>query len=391
MSDQVLLWLVLTVVYGWECVVWLRRDSVAFVTWLGRSWRLRFPGAFLGNQRGGFVGLPPLPPLGMVFVAAASPISIAPEGVLGFVSASLAPGGRGAQSGAFFSFEDLSDIRVRNRGVWVKGRRLAETGSVAAAQSLADRLRALAQMSAAARPQEIQKQIRSMFNLGELKGAWETFQKKSRELRRCANGLFVFLFIIAPASVWLMGLGRVWIPLLVLLLGLTSAMAFLFHRLHREFYPELEDERFTHDILVLLSPATSVRATDTVSRSLFHRYHPLVVGRQFLPTEAFREFARRVLIELRHPALPVCPNAEPAAQAAEQYWRAALLTQCEKFMAREGMDPAQLLTPPAAPEPDCVAYCPHCRTQFTSLNARCADCGGMELEPLKPAAEPLRA
>ncbi|MEI6568207.1 MAG: hypothetical protein WCR20_16130, partial [Verrucomicrobiota bacterium] len=64
MSDQVLLWCVLVVVYGWECACWLGRDSVAMITWLGRGWRLRSPGRLVGNQRGGFVAVPPLPPLG---------------------------------------------------------------------------------------------------------------------------------------------------------------------------------------------------------------------------------------------------------------------------------------------------------------------------------------
>jgi hypothetical protein len=382
MSDQVLLWLVLGVVYGWECLCWLRRDSVAFMTWLGRRWRLRFPSVLAGNQRGGFVGLPPLPPLGTVIVAAACPVSLSPSAVLGFVSATLGPGGRGRQSGAYFRIEDLSGLQVRQRTVLVQGRCLAQAASVAAAHGLAANLRTLAGTPAAGREEEIHRQLRSMFDLPSLQAVWKEFLDQSVSLRRCTNALFLFLFMVAPAVIWFFGLERVWIPALIVLLALTITTATLFGRLHRKFFPDLDDERFTHIILIALSPATSIRAADTVSRPLLHRYHPLVVGWHLLEETAFRAFARRTLIELRHPALPVCPHPDPAAQAAELFWRSRLLEQSEEFLRRQGISPEELLAPPAIAESDCVAYCPRCRTQFTTLSAQCADCGSMPVLPL---------
>jgi len=379
MSDQLLLWVVLAVVYGWECACWLRRDSVAFITWLGTRWRLRQPSVLLGNQRGGLVAAPPLPPLGTVVVAAACPVSLSPDGVLGFVSASLSPGGRGAQSAAYFRVEELAQARAHHRAVLVGRQRLAQTGSVAAAHWLVANLKALASCTPAQRGQEIQKQIRRMFDGADLQASWKKFREQSVWLRRWTNVLFVFLFMVAPVAVWFLGFGRAWLPLLVVLLALTTTTSILFHRLHREFFPELEDERFTHFILVLLSPATSIRAADTISRPLLQRYHPLVVGRQFLAMPAFRQFARRVLIELRHPALPLCPRSEPEAQAAERFWREAQLEHSEKFLRQQGLDPEELLAPPETVEAGCVAYCPRCRTQFTTLSSTCADCGGMAL------------
>ena len=64
MSDLQLLFLVLALLYGWECACWVGRGSVAIRSWLGRRWRITHPGTLLGNQRGGFVFAHPLPPLG---------------------------------------------------------------------------------------------------------------------------------------------------------------------------------------------------------------------------------------------------------------------------------------------------------------------------------------
>ena len=83
MSDLELLFLVLVVIYGWECACWVRRGSVALRTWFGRRWRLAHPGELLGNQRGGFVFAPPLPPLGTVLTGNQYPLSLSAEAALG--------------------------------------------------------------------------------------------------------------------------------------------------------------------------------------------------------------------------------------------------------------------------------------------------------------------
>src|SRR5207249_2715145 len=82
MSDLELLFLILALIYGWECACWLPRGSVAFRTWFGKRWRLVNPGMLLGNQNGGFVFAHPLPPLGTILAATQFPLSLSPEAVL---------------------------------------------------------------------------------------------------------------------------------------------------------------------------------------------------------------------------------------------------------------------------------------------------------------------
>src|SRR5206468_5865843 len=99
--------------------------------------------------------------------------------------------------------------------------------------------------------------------------------------------------------------------LLVALLALTTSIAIFFHRAHKAFYPEAEDERFTHFLTVLLSPVTSIRALDIVSRPLLETFHPLAIARVFCSPEQFREFAGRVLRDIHFPALPLSPANQP--------------------------------------------------------------------------------
>ena len=74
MSDLQVLFLVLVLLYGWECACWVPRGSVVFSTWWGRRWRMIHPATLLGNARGGFVFACPLPPLGTVLTGSHIPL-----------------------------------------------------------------------------------------------------------------------------------------------------------------------------------------------------------------------------------------------------------------------------------------------------------------------------
>src|SRR3989442_7532613 len=84
MSDLQLLFLVLALLYGWECACWINRGSVAFRSWCGRRWQAAHPGALLGNQRGGFLFSHPLTPFGTVFTGTQFPVSPSPVALLAF-------------------------------------------------------------------------------------------------------------------------------------------------------------------------------------------------------------------------------------------------------------------------------------------------------------------
>ena len=103
------------------------------------------------------------------------------------------------------------------------------------------------------------------------------------------------------------------------------------------------------------------------------------MARVLIPPPEFKTFARRVLLDLRFPLLPVCPTDEPAAVETERWFRERLVGSVEKFLAEEKIPPAELTQPPTSVESDQVAYCPRCETPFVSATANCAECGGRAL------------
>lgn len=379
MSELQLLFLILAVIYTWECACWVGRGSVAFLTVFGRRWRPAHPGALLGNARGGLVFTWPLPPLGTLLTGNQFPLSLSSEAVLAFVSPSVNPGGRPAQTGNFVRFDEIKTVSTNGKKVVVNSKVLLKGASATFAADIAARLVRLGKMAAKERARFIKEMVHDSFDTKAIKNRWEDFQKQMGRIRLTTNLLFAYLFMVAPLVLWFLGLRATWPGLVAGLLGLTTASAISFWQIHKAFYPAAEDERFTHFLTVLLSPATSIRACDVLARPLLEGFHPLAIAKVFCAEKTFHELAAGTLREIRHPAQPLHPGTNAAAQAVERESRLLLQKTVEDFLKRNGVKPDELLKPPVRSEDTCVSYCPRCLAQFTTRGGACNDCGGLPL------------
>lgn len=379
MSEVQWLFAVLAALYCWECACWLQSGSVAFSTWLGSFWRVQHPDALLGNQRGGFILAAPLPPLGSLVISSQLPFSVSPDGVLAHVATNVNPGWRPVQSGKFFRFDGIREVTARHKKLLINGTVFLSVASVSLARKFAGDLQQLLKSNPAHRPPVIAEMLRATLDAKAIERRWREYYGFSRPLKWLANVLFVYLFFAAPAIIWQVGFKLSWLGLLVGLFALTITTAAFFHRGHRMLFPQAEDDRFTQTLTIALAPMTTLRAHDTLSRPLLESYHPLAVAKVFLADSGYRNFARRILLDLRHPCEPLCPNGEPAARAVEFHTRKTLQDEVERSLKRSGIDPEELCRPPLPNDETCRAYCPRCGAQFTATSGTCADCGGLTL------------
>lgn len=374
-----MLFVVLAVLYAAECLCWLRRGGVAFITWLGRHGTVWHPGALAGNQSGGFVVAPPLPPLGTVFVANQFPLSLSPDGVLAFVATNPNPGWRPAQSGHFVRWSDVREVRARGKKVLINGELWLTAATPGLARHLRNELRRLTALKPDERGTAIAQLMETSLDTMAIGAHLTDWRKRAHPIRWLANFLVFYIFLIAPALIWSFGLLLCWLWLLLGLLAMTVTTATLFAHAHRALYPDAHDERFSHTLLIALAPTSTMRAHDALSRPLLESFHPLAAARGFLDDRDFRAFARRILLDLRQPAMPGCADERAEAKATEGFARETLLAATEKFLAQHAVKPEELCQPPKPGDESSRAYCPRCEAQFTSTEGCCADCGGLAL------------
>jgi hypothetical protein len=387
MSDVQFLFVILGALYLWECACWLQRDGVAFTQWLAPRWRLQLPATLVGNQRGGFVLAPPLPPLGRIHVAYPFPFSLGPAGVLDFVTTPRPSHRRSNHTGRFWTWEQLTDLRCSGRKLHLGQTNLFAAPTATRAQHLHQNLTTLSTLPPHQRPDAIREILRATLDPAAIENRRRELHHRLRPLRLLANSLFLLIFVLAPALLWFLGLQLVWLPLLLVTLTLTGTTATRFHRVHREFFPAAADDRFTQTLILAFAPASTVRASDLLSRPLLENFHPLAVAQVLQSSAAFRALARRSLLDLRHPTGFSVPLT-PSALATETFFRQTQLEVLETWLRQQQISPAELCHPPAPADATCHAYCPRCEAQFTTTAATCADCGGLPLIPFSnPTAQ----
>jgi len=386
-----LLFLVLALIYIWECTCWLPLGSLALVSWFGPKWKIVEP--IVRNQKGGFAFAAPLPPLGNLLTCEASALLFSPQGI-GF-------GRNAGTSPALVSFEEIKRVEVEGKKVRVNARLFAKTASSPSAFRIAEQIRELQKLKPAARETVIRKRIQEGFQTKAIKRRWADFSAQTVNLQILTNSLFLYLFVYAPLMIWRFGLPLTWPWLLGGLYLLTFSIAFIFHRVHKHFYPAAKDDRFMHVLINMFSPATTIRTRDVLSRPLLESFHPLAVAKVFCSEAEFRKLAQLILIEIRYPkkrnAAGVAVTDEPARreagapsqgsyEEAERFFNRLQNSAIEEFLKKSGLDAIQLLQGPKPADETCLSYCPRCHAQFTSSTGACGDCGGLELVPF-PATE----
>jgi hypothetical protein len=392
MDDLTFLLLIVGLFYLWECAYWVRPGSLVFVSFLGGRHRLHTLAdrALLRNDHGGLL-LGNVLPLGTSMQVQAWPVSLSTEGIVGWVAQAITPEGRPDQTERFHRYEEIGRVGVEGCTVHVNGAPFVTACSPDFAHHLAALIEKLTVLPPERREQEIDGALRAAFDAA---GAAERFRSARRSswlLMVLCTLLALFVFAFIPVSLevnWDLGLFRY----VVLYVGLLGLVIVQYVATHDDLLPQEGKSRRKHALLMLVSPAGAMHARNQLFRDVLSRYHPLAVARALCRPEVFEQFARRILLDLREPLPPVCPSADPAACAAEKWFREKLLMATLALVRGAGLDPDRLAAPPAPEGPDCVTYCPRCDGQFVSIEGTCHSCAGLprrRFDGPPPAAFPL--
>jgi len=375
-TDGQTLLLILALLYLTECLIWVKKQSVAFVSRSGHRWRLATPVAWLGNANGAMLVLNPLPPPGRIFLSHLLPVSISPAGVCAFNSQTLPSGARPAtQTGEFIPFSDIGKSGTDGAYLVLNGQKFAKCATPKQAKAIASVIAELSTAKAARRESLLRSWLAKQFDARAATRTWQEAEESIGVIRWACSLFFVFMFLGVPALVTLYGLERLIIPLAAGILALGLQIVFLFFRAHRKLYPAESHERFENTVKMILCPPVSLRAADVLTRNLLAEYSSIVVANVL---GSGQKFAREFVLDLQHPLKHEVTD-DNAAETID-WMNAAQLKACLEHVARDRKTAAKSLLHAAEREGDSVSYCPRCELQFVvGAGDECPDCPGVVL------------
>jgi hypothetical protein len=371
------LFLILVLLYLSECVIWVKRESVAFVSAWGNRWRLSVPPSWMGNANGGLLFLNPLPPSGRVFLSHLSPVAISPSGICAFNLQTLPSEARSPyQSGEFLPFSKIKDSGSDGAYLIINKEKFTKCATAGQARAIATLVGAMAKTSASKRENMARAWVVKQFAADEAAAFLNESEKLIKPIKQMGVILFLFLFALTPGLAFTYGFSPLIIPVAIVMVALAVEIAIMFHRAHKKLYPAESSERLESVVKMIVCPPVSIRAADILTRNLLAEYSPIVLA-SVLPGSGELQFVRSVILDLKHPLKHEVVD-ETAAQTIT--WTASEQLRVCLDQVKQGryLKPEELLSPTQREE-NSISYCPRCRYQFVVGEGECPDCPGVHL------------
>jgi hypothetical protein len=393
MSDVETIFVVLAIFYLYEGVALLTGPARTFGSQWGRRFRPRPADGFWGNETRS-VHLAPLLPTGAMLVAEHWPISVGPEGVLGFTAA--APGARFRPNATerFIPFDGKPTFDSDGAWLLADGQFLARTSRPELAAWLAGILAQAAALSPDARAAALDQRIASAFQREPCSQRWEQVRKEAYWVRFTGALAFAWVFVGGTAYYYVISDQPF---ALRALLGYWSVAFFgwiwamvEFYLAHKKLYPSRTGERFKATMEMIL-PATAMRGYNRLALPSLAGWHPLAVASVVCGQDDFRRTSREFFRDVDHPLGPFGAEWPDAARRTEAWHRERVRHHANALLAEMNVDLGELLQPPAKEDPNAAAWCPRCEREFGPSAAACTDCGGIGLEPFDHDAVPSAA
>lgn len=365
--------LILVLLYLSECLIWVKRESVVFVSAWGRRWRLARPSPWLGNARGGILFLNPLPPAGRVFLTHLSPVSISPSGVCAFNLQTLPSEARSQyQSGEFLALGKIKEAGIDGAYLTINNQRFAKCATAKQARALAKLITTMAKTAGAKREGMARNWIAKQFAMTEAMLLLKQSQAWLKPIQSLSLILFLFLFVFTPALGAIYGLMSLIVPVAVVMFALAIEIAILFHRAHKKLYPAESSERLESLVKMILCPPVAIRAADILTKNLLADFSPIVLA-GVLPGSGEQQFVRSVVLDLKH---PLSHELADASAVETITWTAN--EQLNVCLEQVKFKPEELRAPTQREEHS-ISYCPRCQCQFVVAAVECPDCPGVKL------------
>ena len=380
------IFVILGVLYLFECVVWVRPRGVAWVIRPGDHPPRRAT-PLIGNDNG-WLYLGGWTPSQATVVTEPPPVAVSERGVVAFVADAPLARDRPVQTGTRWNWEEVIDVTTDGPRLMIGGRTAATMTQPGMAADVTRTLRRMASLDAADRNAAIEDWRASVVEVDSLRRRLEDWTLRTGALRLLSWSLTVWIFVVGGAMYLnvlpfsindIVVYAYLAIGLAIWFLGATTAVI-----AHRYLSPGDRAGRWKIGLMCFASPAVVMRASDLIARTMLPPTHPAAAAMAF-GADADDDTPRLIARDFHHPLLPDAPESADAAtlkileEDRRIRWRSFPPEIRDAYTF--GDPPLMGLEEVEAGAPDAAAFCPRCEQSFTRTDARCDRCGGRQAVP----------
>lgn len=268
----------------------------------------------------------------------------------------------------FMAYTAIDTVALDGTKIQVNQITVCTAASPSQAQRLATLLKTVKSAPLEQRTTAIQQYLRETQDLAALQQRHADAEAAISLLRPWCLLFFVTLFALLPLALYGTRWVTLFLPNVLLLLGLTYGICLLLtFYLHRQLHQTTWVATLLEQVGLIFSPVSAIRASDHLTRTLYSDYEAITVAALLLPAPTFAQ-------QLRHEL----HNARRAKALQEQvdwqeFWtlRQGMLTRLGE---QRGLTSAAIFAVPDRQDASAAAYCPVCHGEFRAGFAFCRDC-----------------
>jgi hypothetical protein len=363
MSDWLLLGLLAVGFYLYECCTWTAATAFAcYRRPFRRTWAAASGAELVGNESGGFAFGDPLRLSGNLVQCEHWPVAVSPDGMcIDTVDADR-----------FWAFDSITSITADERAVRFNGEVVCRAATESHAAALVGHLERIKGLSAHDRARAISASLHGTLDVDALRNTWQAFLRSSRRLSSLAALPLVWLAVVTPSALVIVGPLSAWPYLLAGLFISSVIVAREFVRLHRTELARGAD-RWLQALSMTLFPIAAIRAVDRISKEKLSHFSPFVVIGVFCDEPTGDPLLRRCGFDLERTAPQQADSPAARCRAWYQSQKSAAFRTLLKSLQRDPfIEPSPL-------DASLVLYCPRCHGQFGEGTPECSDCVEVEL------------
>jgi len=252
---------------------------------------------------------------------------------------------------------------ILNKDVAVK------TPSSLFAKKLADRLAGTARTEFAERRELIRNFMKEDADIERIKEIHHSCKHRFGYLEILCTLLFIEFFILLPIALYCLLLPKFILNALLANIGVLYACTVSYtYYLLGKIYGKNSGLKTPVMLSIILSPVAAIHALGYLTKDLFTLFDPAALAAYLLPIEKFKDYMRREIYRIHR----ACGESDEFGWA--EFWQIKLAS-IRGLLDRLDLKEENLTAQPEKTEDSADSYCPVCRTEYRPGFSFCSDCG----------------
>jgi len=343
--------------YVFDCFLYIKSGQAVLSSHFGTGYRFKEPGfRFLGFS-----------PTARLFISSNPTVYASPKGIYLLTSADQQKSDiYRLDAYDFFAFDANPAIETEGSLLSLDKRSTIDLHSPVLAKQTLDYLNAFCNLPEGERGREIEKWVRSKYDVTEIKKTWQASSQYFSVLDTMGALLFMASFILLPSILYIPL--PIHLPMFLIWMLVMFAAVLLISGIYLTRSRNPAEGGLRRILSLILSPATAAHPVHHFTKHLFYSYDILAISAAFSQPSEFRKQLRQ---ELKILHFSIHQNANPDFTECLRLRRTCL----NGFLEIAGVSPDDVLAPPSQRDPNAHSYCPLCETEFLKGVDGCPDCG----------------